>query len=127
MFSIVDLRFDKIRFVWSTRERGKSELTHSFLPGADGTELICSRRSIKNKKAAVGAGGKALSSLYSALCLLQSLDGTVPGLEIRVCKSANVRRADKDMVPVGLSYVYAVDNRFIKDPDFQSEIGRAHV
>ena len=48
------------------------------------------------------------------------IDGTVPGLEIRVCKSANVRRADKDMVPVGLSYVYAVDNRFIKDPDFQS-------
>ena len=43
-----------------------------------------------------------------------------PGLEIRVCKSANVRRADKDTVPVGLSYVYAGDNRFLKDPDFQS-------
>ena len=43
-----------------------------------------------------------------------------PGLEIRVCKSANVRRADKDTVPVGLSYVYAVDNRTIEDPDFQS-------
>jgi len=43
-----------------------------------------------------------------------------PGLEIRVCKSANVRRADKDKVPVGFSYVYAGDNRFLKDPDFQS-------
>jgi len=43
-----------------------------------------------------------------------------PGLEIRVCNSANVRRADKDTVPVGFSYVYAVDNRSTKDLDFQS-------
>ena len=43
-----------------------------------------------------------------------------PGLKIQVCKSASVRRADKDNVPVGHSYVYAVDNRSIKDPDFQS-------
>ena len=41
-------------------------------------------------------------------------------MEIRVYKRASVRRADKDAVPVVLSYVYAVDNRFTKDPDFQS-------
>ena len=35
---------------------------------------------------------------------------TVP-LEIRVCKSANVRRADKEQDHDNISSVYAVDNR----------------
>ena len=43
-----------------------------------------------------------------------------PGLEIRVCKSESVRRADKEKAVDGYSYVYAVDYRFIEDPDFQS-------
>ena len=58
VFGIVDLCLDKIRLVWSTRERGKSELNHSFLPGADGTKLVGPRMPIKNEKAAAGAGVK---------------------------------------------------------------------
>ena len=41
-------------------------------------------------------------------------------IEIRVSKSASVRRADKEQDDGSYSYVYEVDNRFTKDPDFQS-------
>ena len=67
-------------------------------------------------------------ALFVAPALLIAL--VLPGLKIRVCKSASVRRADKENTPdhetvsVDRSYVYAVDNRFTKDPDFQSGYGR---
>ncbi len=49
-----------------------------------------------------------------------NVTGGIPGLEIRVFRSASVRRADKDNAPIRRSYVYAVDNRFPKGSDFQS-------
>ena len=69
-------------------------------------------------------GCAACCALLIAPALLIAL--VLPGLKIRVCRSASVRRADKENTPdhetvsVDSSYVYAVDNRFTKDPDFQS-------